>query len=80
MFWKSAWSFSQEQLANPMQADNNFTENFIADVPAGTFRNIWNNIHSCFCCFHGFFEILGRLGYPAPGPRLSYPAIGPRPS
>ena len=34
---------------------NKFTENFTADVPVGIFRN---NIHSCFRCFCGLFEIL----------------------
>ena len=33
----------------------NFTKNSIADVPVRIFPN---NIHSCFCCFHGLFEIL----------------------
>ena len=31
-----------------MLADDNFTENFAADVPVGIFQYVSNNISSCF--------------------------------
>ena len=32
-----------------MLANDNFTENFDADVPVGILQNVSNDIHSCFC-------------------------------
>ena len=36
------------ELKNPMLVGYNFTENFTVDVAEGIFRNVWNNIQSCF--------------------------------
>ena len=40
LFWKSGENVNPKQLKNPMLADNNFTENFAADVPVGIFQNV----------------------------------------
>ena len=40
VFWKSGENFNPKQVTNLMLVDNNFTENFTADVPVGIFRNI----------------------------------------
>ena len=40
LFRKSGENFNPKQLKNPMLADNNFTENFAADVPMGIFQNV----------------------------------------
>ena len=39
-FWKSAENFNAKQLTNLMLANDNFTENFTADVPVGIFQNV----------------------------------------
>ena len=46
--WKSGENFNLEELTNSMLVGYNFTENFTVDVAVGIFRNVWNNIHSCF--------------------------------
>ena len=40
VFQKSGENFNPKQLTNLMLEDNNFTENFAADVPVGIFQNV----------------------------------------
>ena len=40
VFSKSGENFNPKQLTNLMLADDNFTENFIEDVPVGIFQNV----------------------------------------
>ena len=49
VFQKSEEFFNSKQLTNPMMADSNFNENFTAGIPVRISKNVWNNIHNCFC-------------------------------
>ena len=40
VFWKSGEKFNPKELTNLMLADDNLTENFIADFPVGIFQNL----------------------------------------
>ena len=40
VFWKSGENFNPKQLTKLMLVDDNFTENFTADVPVGIFQNV----------------------------------------
>ena len=40
VLWKSRENFNPKQLTNLVLADNNFIENFTADVPVGIFQNV----------------------------------------
>ena len=39
VFWKSGENFNPKQVTNLMLVDNNFAENFTADVPVGVSQN-----------------------------------------
>ena len=44
VLWKSGENFNPKQLTNLVLTDNNFIENFAADVPVGIFQNVKSDI------------------------------------
>ena len=46
--WKSGEKVNLEELTNPVLVGYNSTGNFTVDVAVGIFRNVSNNIDSCF--------------------------------
>ena len=58
VFWKSGESFSLQQLRKCYVGRQQLYREIQCRHSSGSFLKLINNIHSCFCCFHGLFEIL----------------------